>query len=178
MIAQTAPSATAPNVPQTMAGSSVVPGCHRKPIDPQNTPSHSRLLERGADLHRVQLFLDHARISTSSRSLKPELASLMNARAVGARSRQTMMRRRHRDSCPCRSIARCRPSCCRCRRRRSWCRQTIGNISRGGVNGRTLIGRPGLARTASPGAHSFTHPAPALASAPDDNRAALRLPNE
>jgi len=27
----------------------------------------SRLLERGADLHTVQLFLDHANISTSSR---------------------------------------------------------------------------------------------------------------
>ena len=31
----------------------------------------SRLLERGADLHTVQLFLDHANISTSSRYLKP-----------------------------------------------------------------------------------------------------------
>src|SRR5437667_2187146 len=30
-----------------------------------------RLLERGAALHTVQLFLDHANISTSSRYLKP-----------------------------------------------------------------------------------------------------------
>ena len=36
----------------------------------------SRLLERGADLHRVQLFLDHAIISTSSRDLKPSKLAL------------------------------------------------------------------------------------------------------
>ena len=36
----------------------------------------SRLLERGADLHTVQLFLDHANISTSSRYLKPSKLEL------------------------------------------------------------------------------------------------------
>jgi integrase len=36
----------------------------------------SRLLERGADLHTVQLFLDHANISTSSRYLKPSKLAL------------------------------------------------------------------------------------------------------
>jgi hypothetical protein len=34
------------------------------------------LLERGADLHTVQLFLDHANISTSSRYLKPSKLAL------------------------------------------------------------------------------------------------------
>jgi hypothetical protein len=33
-------------------------------------------LERGADLHTVQLFLDHANISTSSRYLKPSKLAL------------------------------------------------------------------------------------------------------
>lgn len=32
--------------------------------------ARSRLLERRADLHTVQLFLDHANVSTSSRYLK------------------------------------------------------------------------------------------------------------
>src|SRR5437867_7439607 len=36
----------------------------------------SRLLERSADLHTVQLFLDHANISTSSRNLKPSKLAL------------------------------------------------------------------------------------------------------
>ena len=36
----------------------------------------SRLLERGADLHTVQLFLDHANISTSSRYLRPSKLAL------------------------------------------------------------------------------------------------------
>jgi len=36
----------------------------------------SRLLERGADLHTVQLFLDHANILTSSRYLKPSKLAL------------------------------------------------------------------------------------------------------
>jgi len=36
----------------------------------------SRLLERGADLHTVQLFLDHANISTSSRYVKPSKLAL------------------------------------------------------------------------------------------------------
>src|SRR5712692_1865234 len=36
----------------------------------------SRLLERGADLHTVQLFLDHANVSTSSRYLKPSRLAL------------------------------------------------------------------------------------------------------
>ena len=36
----------------------------------------SRLLERGVDLHTVQLFLDHANISTSSRYLKPSKLAL------------------------------------------------------------------------------------------------------
>jgi hypothetical protein len=36
----------------------------------------SRLLERGADLHTVQLFLDYANISTSSRYLKPSKLAL------------------------------------------------------------------------------------------------------
>jgi integrase len=36
----------------------------------------SRLLERGADLHTVQQFLDHANISTSSRYLKPSKLAL------------------------------------------------------------------------------------------------------
>jgi len=35
-----------------------------------------RVLERGADLHRVKLFLDHANISTSSRYLKPSKLAL------------------------------------------------------------------------------------------------------
>jgi integrase len=39
----------------------------------------SRLLERGADLHTVQLFLDHANISTSSRYLKPSKLALHTA---------------------------------------------------------------------------------------------------
>ena len=34
------------------------------------------LLKRGADLHTVQLFLDHANISTSSRYLKPSKLAL------------------------------------------------------------------------------------------------------
>ena len=36
----------------------------------------SRLLERGVDLHTVQLFLDHANISKSSRYLKPSKLAL------------------------------------------------------------------------------------------------------
>ena len=36
----------------------------------------SRLLERGADLHTVQQFLDHANISTSTRYLKPSKLAL------------------------------------------------------------------------------------------------------
>ena len=36
----------------------------------------SRLLERGADLHTVQLFLDHANISTSRRYLTPSKLAL------------------------------------------------------------------------------------------------------
>ena len=36
----------------------------------------SRLLERGGDLHTVQLFLDRANISTSSRYLKPSKLAL------------------------------------------------------------------------------------------------------
>jgi site-specific recombinase XerD len=36
----------------------------------------SRLLERGADLHTVQPFLDHANISTSSRYVKPSKLAL------------------------------------------------------------------------------------------------------
>jgi integrase len=39
----------------------------------------SRLLERGVDLHTVQLFLDHANISTSSRYLKPSKLALHTA---------------------------------------------------------------------------------------------------
>ena len=38
--------------------------------------SCSRLPERGVDLHTVQLFLDHANISTSSRYLKPSKLAL------------------------------------------------------------------------------------------------------
>jgi integrase len=38
--------------------------------------ARGRLLERGADLHTVQLFLDHANISTSSRYLKPSKLAL------------------------------------------------------------------------------------------------------
>ena len=37
------------------------------------------MLERGADLHTVQLFLDHANISTSSRYLKPSKLALHTA---------------------------------------------------------------------------------------------------
>src|SRR5436190_24209292 len=40
------------------------------------TPTGRRLLERGADLHTVQLFLDHANISTSSRYVKPSKLAL------------------------------------------------------------------------------------------------------
>jgi hypothetical protein len=36
----------------------------------------SRLLERGTDLHTVQLFLDHANISARSRYLKPSTLAL------------------------------------------------------------------------------------------------------
>ena len=45
----------------------------------------SRLLERGADLHTVQLFLDYANISTSSRYLKPSKLALRRTigRAAG-----------------------------------------------------------------------------------------------
>jgi hypothetical protein len=51
---------------------------------PEDEPPHARsatrdrqrLLERGADLHTVQLFLDHANISTSSRYLKPSKLAL------------------------------------------------------------------------------------------------------
>jgi integrase len=48
----------------------------------------SRLLERGADLHTVQLFLDHANISTSSRYLKPsKLALHTTIQRIDAQSR-------------------------------------------------------------------------------------------
>jgi integrase len=50
----------------------------------------SRLLERGADLHTVQLFLDHANISTSSRYLKPsKLALHTTIRRIDARRRES-----------------------------------------------------------------------------------------
>jgi len=57
--------------------------CCRQQIAKMNLHMHdlrreagSRLLERGADLHTVQLFLDHANISTSSRYLKPSKLAL------------------------------------------------------------------------------------------------------
>ena len=52
----------------------------------------SRLLERGADLHTVtvQLFLDHANISTSSRYLKPsKLALHTTIHRIDAQRRQS-----------------------------------------------------------------------------------------
>jgi hypothetical protein len=49
----------------------------------------SRLLERGADLHTVQQFLDHANISTSSRYLKPsKLALHTTIRRIDEQRRQ------------------------------------------------------------------------------------------
>jgi hypothetical protein len=53
----------------------------------EDEPPHARLaargwyppLERGADLHTVQLFLDHANMSTSSRYLKPSKLALHTA---------------------------------------------------------------------------------------------------
>src|SRR5438093_2472710 len=57
--------------------------CCRQQIAKMNLHMHdlrreagSRLLERGADLHTVQLFLDHANISTSRRYLKPSKLAL------------------------------------------------------------------------------------------------------
>lgn len=57
--------------------------CCREQLAKMNLHMHdlrreagSRLLERGADLHTVQLFLDHANISTSSRYLKPSKLAL------------------------------------------------------------------------------------------------------
>src|SRR6266545_5281826 len=50
----------------------------------------SRLLERSADLHTVQLFLDHANISTSSRYLKPsKLALHTTIQRIDAQRRQS-----------------------------------------------------------------------------------------
>lgn len=50
----------------------------------------SRLLERGADLHTVQLFLDHANISTSSRYLKPsKLALQTTIQRIDAQRRES-----------------------------------------------------------------------------------------
>ena len=50
----------------------------------------SRLLERGADLHTVQQFLDHANISTSSRYLKPsKLALRTTIQRIDAQRRQS-----------------------------------------------------------------------------------------
>ena len=50
----------------------------------------SRLLERGADLHTVQLFLDHANISTSSRYLKPsKLALHTTIKRIDAQRRES-----------------------------------------------------------------------------------------
>ena len=52
----------------------------------------SRLLERSADLHTVQLLVDHANISTSSRYLKPSKLVLfttiqwIDAQAAGRRN--------------------------------------------------------------------------------------------
>jgi integrase len=49
----------------------------------------SRLLERGADLHTVQLFLDHANISTSSRYLKQsKLAQHTTIQRIDAQRRE------------------------------------------------------------------------------------------
>jgi integrase len=60
--------------------------CCREQLGKMNLHMHdlrreagSRLLERGADLHTVQLFLDHANISTSSRYLKPTKLALHTA---------------------------------------------------------------------------------------------------
>src|SRR5262245_1869854 len=57
--------------------------CRREQLAKMNLHMHdlrreagSRLLERGADLDTVQLFLDHANISTSSRYLKPSKLAL------------------------------------------------------------------------------------------------------
>ena len=50
----------------------------------------SRLLERGADLHTMQQFLDHANISTSSRYLKPsKLALHTTIRRIDEQRRQS-----------------------------------------------------------------------------------------
>jgi integrase len=57
--------------------------CCREQLAKMNLHMHdlrreagSRLLERGADLHTVQLFPDHANISPSSRYLKPSKLAL------------------------------------------------------------------------------------------------------
>ena len=57
--------------------------CCREQLKKMNLHMHdlrreagSRLLERGADLHTVQLFLDHANISTSSCYLRPSKLAL------------------------------------------------------------------------------------------------------
>ena len=54
----------------------------------------SRLLERGADLHTVRLFLDHANISTSSRYLKPSKLALHRAiQRIDAQRRERRSRK-------------------------------------------------------------------------------------
>jgi hypothetical protein len=50
----------------------------------------SRLLERGADLHTAQLFLDHANISMSGRYLKPsKLAPHTTIQRIDAQRRES-----------------------------------------------------------------------------------------
>ena len=71
--------------------------CCREQLAKMNLHMHdlrreagSRLLERGADLHTVQLFLDHANISTSSRYLKPsKLALHTTIKRIDAQRRES-----------------------------------------------------------------------------------------
>jgi integrase len=71
--------------------------CCREQLAKMNLHMHdlrreagSRLLERGADLHTVQQFLDHANISTSSRYLKPsKLALHTTIRRIDEQRRQS-----------------------------------------------------------------------------------------
>ena len=71
--------------------------CCREQLAKMNLHMHdlrreagSRLLERGADLHTVQQFLDHANISTSSRYLKPsKLALHTTIRRIDKQRRQS-----------------------------------------------------------------------------------------
>ena len=89
--------------------------CCRERLKTMNLDRHdlrreagSRLLERGADLHTVQLFLDHANISTSSRYLKPsKLALHTTIQRIDAQRRRAAKRQNGSRTWPrCRGICR------------------------------------------------------------------------